>query len=127
MTREEITARRQALLIEREELQFSMDRIKTQVTAAKRHAAATGEYGDRSWLIRAEDAIRHKGRNISQICRELSELKATEKTLNVSIIDAERDDFYRAFSAACKRRLSANLYQSLIQEAEEESRGPSVG
>lgn len=121
MTREQIIARRNELLIERKELQFSLDRIKTQVTSAKREAARTGIYNNGEWLISAEDAMRHKGREMAQICHELSALKSLEKSLNMNDQNVRRTHFERAFMAACKRRLSESLYASLIQEAEQEA------
>ena len=105
---------RDQLLLRKAELEGEMDHIRSQIASAKARVAETGEYSDRGWFIRANDALRHKGREAQRIQWLIGKAK---KKLSST--------FEQQFIAAARRRLQPDVFAELINEAHGE--GPEEG
>lgn len=56
-----------------------IDSIKTQIDSARATAAATGEYADREWFIRANHALRVKQRQHQALLIEIGRAGKAER------------------------------------------------
>lgn len=84
--------------------------IKTQIGAAKAEAAATGNYADRDWFLRANHALRMKGREHQLLQTEHGKRrKAVRRDFNARV--------ERAFIDVARRRLDPELFSEMWSEA----------
>lgn len=97
-------------------IEHDLDRVKTQIDAAKAGVKANGEYSDPNWFARAMAANRGLGRESQAIQTELSRRKKVHK----GNCKAEALSFERMFMRVAKQRLQPEVYDSIIEEVHEE-------
>src|SRR5574343_665710 len=102
-----------------ERLQAEKDAIAAQVSAAKRTAAAEGVYANHEWLTSAENAMRHKGRQIGKLQSQLSDaIKREKQERNANPAPAQLA-FERLFMYGAREILPRSLYEQVMLAATE--------
>jgi hypothetical protein len=111
--------RRELILAEMNAIHRESVDVEGQVHAARVEVAATGDYGDRDWYVRAAHARRVKGLQIATLQRALSMI-GQEMRAGHAAREAERSvSFDAAFRRAAKRRLTGEEYEKLCREAKD--------
>lgn len=117
----ELLAQREQLLRAKEENLEAARRIRSQLDRARSAAAANGDYSDRHWFRRANDALRHRGREDQEYGLRLTLLNREINGLQISAWQHRdqviRPGFQAAFYHVAKRELPSALFQRLIAEA----------
>ena len=84
--------------------------IKAQIGEAKGYAAETGEYSDADWFLRANLALRHKGREHQALQLEFGRRRKEERRVHNATIE-------RAFIDVARVRLDYKTFQAIMDEA----------
>ncbi|MCA9640055.1 MAG: hypothetical protein KC492_05145 [Myxococcales bacterium] len=97
-TRNEITSRIQALelqyrslLQEKNTVDEEARSIRAQIDNAKLRRVETGEYSDIGWWRRANDALKHKGRESQRLQTKIAEIKQQIRAANRELNDMTRE------------------------------------
>lgn len=89
--------------------------IRTQIESARQKCAITGIYEDAEWYNSATTALRFKGLAHQKILRRIGELNRKKREARLN----RREIF---FVDIAKRRLSPEIFESILCEALEEER-----
>lgn len=89
-------------------------KIKSQIAKAQALAMETGEYSDRDWYRRANNAMSAFGRQSQRIQGAIAQRRDEKKRQN--ILDNPRT-WEREFITATKRFVSPELYERICQAA----------
>jgi hypothetical protein len=98
-------------------LQDDSGSIKLQLDAARMEQAQTGQFAERGWWRRANDALRHKKLDLQAVQLALGETNRCLK--QKQHIDNEKMQD-RAFVKAARRMLSTDLFMQILKASQED-------
>jgi hypothetical protein len=107
------------LLDLKQRIEQELDHVKTQIDRAKVDAR-NGTYSDPDWFARVNGAKRGIGRASQAIQVELGRRKGLRKATNIEEHSKQELTFERMFMRVARRKLTEEVYEAILQEAQEE-------
>lgn len=118
MSLPELQAERVATMQEMNDLDEALSHIKSQIAEAKARAADSGEYVDRGWFRRIEDAKRIKGRQRVALQNDLGDLNREIKKREHEASRREKDQWAWEFVAVVRRAAGPEKFEEYRRAAD---------
>lgn len=91
------------------DLESDMDGIRMQLEDAKTDLITEGKYADRDWYVRANRALKIKGRHCQRIQQRLGKLKANKPQVLRPLAEC--------FMDVARETLDTGLFQEILEDA----------